>query len=285
MPRNFGWLSVPGESERVATLLGVRSFTQAHPSLMGQGKNRTVLLYRAAERVMGQPLDAGPQRSGDCTGWAMASAIDLRASAEVEWDQPEIYGWERRACVEWIYAIGREIGDYLGDNGGGCMVAWAAMAVRRFGVIGRHALGQPYVGTRSDRWGKTGAPRKFLKIARVHRAEVLPVHSYDEACDAIAAGRPVVVGSNVGFEGKRDKQGFIRRREVWHHALVFVGLRSDRGGGLLVKNHSGPQEHKGEPMGPYEIPDSSWWVHPPDAAAMIRCQDCWCVTGFSGYRD
>lgn len=254
------------------------------PHLRGTGAGKNVLLYEAARQVMGRDLDPGPQRIGDCVSWGWGGAVDLLACVQIETGGlPQEFGWDLRTCTEAVYALSRvEYGNLDGSYSDGSVGSWAAEAVSKGGTLSRRRLGD-YDPKRAKTWGAKGLPDDLEPEARNQLVRTVTlVTSYEQARDAIANGYPVPICSGVGFEGRRDSEGFIRRRGSWAHCMKLVATRDDGRPGLLCLNSWG-NDHAGEPKGEYDIPDNGWWISPEDCNAILRERDSYAVSQFMGY--
>lgn len=263
---------------------GTPTFADRAPHLIGTGAGKTVLLYEAARQVMGQDLDPGPQKIGDCVSWGWSGSVDLVACVQIATGgMPQQFNWDLRTCTEATYALSRvEYGNLDGSYSDGSVGSWAAEAVSKGGTLSRKRLG-PYDPQRAKQWGAKGLPDDLEPEARQQLVKTVAlVTTYEQARDAIANGYPVAVCSGVGYEGKRDQDGFIRRRGSWAHCMKYVACRDDGKPGLLQAQSWG-LDHAGEPKGQYDIPDNCWWVTPEDANAQLREQDSFALSQFMGY--
>lgn len=286
-----GWLDKPAKVEDFLASLPKPTYADAASHLTGTGADKVVLLYEASRKVMGQDLDPGPQKIGDCVSWGWSGCIDLIACLDVLAGQSEIYSWENRTCTEAIYGLSRvEYGDFDGSYQDGSVGAWAAKAVTKGGTLGRELLG-PYDPKRAKDWGAKGLPNDLEKAAAEHRVlSVVQVKGFQQARDLIANGYPIAVCSNVGFETgngspsltKRDAQGFSAPRRTWNHCMKFVASRDDQRPGLLCYQSWGTTSASG-PKGDYDIPNASWWVDADVCDKMLRQGDSFALSQFSGY--
>jgi len=164
----------------------------------------------------------------NCVSMGSAYAVDaLRAIQCVNGQS----SWVAETATEVIYAMSRvEIGGGALGGGDGSTGAWAAQAVKKLGTIVRQKYGSidltTYSPERARQWGmpRAGCPDELEPIAREHLVKTVSlVRTWDELCDAIAAGYPVTIASNVGFDGQssRDSDGFLRQSGSWAHQMCF----------------------------------------------------------------
>lgn len=245
------------------------------------GKGEIRLLYKDWEEATGyeyRPRDQGS--SDDCVGQAVATAIDIRTatqSLEGPYRVPQF-----KVDASSIYGLSRiEIGNTKWKAGS--KVSWGLEAVSEYGVLYRknylyagYDLSK-YDPKKSLEWGKNGLPDTLEKIAKFNPLiSYYPVRSYEEVRDAIVAGYPVVVGSNVGFyksywqpkKGERDRHGFSQRRGVWKHAMVFVGIDDKNKKGACCLNSWGSKWVTGPTR--LNQPKGSFWVHPQTVDIMVK---------------
>jgi hypothetical protein len=282
--QHFGWLNRPKEVERFLSTLATPLFADAGAHLKDTGKGKTVLLYEAARKVMGQDLDPGPQKIGDCVSWGWGGAVDLLACVEVLAGERETYSWDLRTCTEAVYALSRvEFGNLDGSYEDGSVGAWAAAAAAKGGYLSRQKLG-PYDPKRAKAWGAKGLPDEYEAEAKTHVVETVSlVKSYEEARDLIANGYPVPVCSDQGFSMTRDAKGFCRPQGTWNHCMKFVAASDDSARpGLLCDQSWGPDTPDG-PKGDFDIPDNSFWVEAQTVTRMLRQGDSYAIAGFKGY--
>jgi len=278
-----GWINDPKEVERILATLPTPLFADAAPHLKHTGDDKTVLLYEAARKVMGQDPDPGPQKIGDCVSWGYACGVDLIACIEVLKGEAEEYSWDRRAATEAIYALSRvEYGNLDGSYQDGSVGAWAAAAVTKGGTLSRTKLGA-YDPQRAKQWGAKGLPDELEPEAKQHTVTTAAlVKTFEEARDAIANGYPVPVCSGQGFTMTRDAQGFCTPRGSWAHCMCFIGAIAGSRPGLLCKQSWGKNTPSG-PLGDIDIPDCCFWVEAATCTRMLREGDSFALSQFNGY--
>lgn len=282
-----GWVKNEAESERLVATLAAPGVRSAAPDLAGYGVGKTALLYEAFRRAWGRDFDDGPQRIGDCVSWGASRVYDLAGVMQVLAGKPERYDWEDRACTEVVYALSRvEIGQGR-IRGDGSVGMWAAEALKRYGHLSRRLMGA-YDPARARAWGYSGLPDAHEPEAARHKADWVPVRTYEEARDLIAAGHGVAVCSSVGFENgpggrtRRDAAGFASARGRWPHCMAFIGSRDDGRPGLLCSNQWAREMVEG-PKGDHDIPANCWWVEPKVCDRMLSEEDSFAVTLVGGY--
>jgi hypothetical protein len=286
-----GWLDRPEQVEAFLGQLPKPTYADAAGHLTGTGASKVVLLYEAARKVMGQDLDTGPQKIGDCVSWGWSGCTDLVACLDALAGQNEAYSWGNRVCTEAIYGLSRvEYGDFDGSYQDGSVGAWAAQAVTKGGTLGRELLGQ-YDPKRAKEWGAKGLPHDLEVAAAQHRVvSVVQVKDFQQARDLIANGYPIAVCSNVGFETgngspaltRRDSKGFSKPHGRWNHCMKFVASRDDERPGLLCYQSWGNASADG-PKGDYDIPNASWWVDADVCEKMLKQGDSFALSQFDGY--
>lgn len=279
-----GWIKDETQVEAVLSRLPMPFFSAAAADLSGTGAGKTVLLYEACRKVMGRDHDPGPQKIGDCVSWGWSGCVDILACLEALRDGLEEFSWELRTCTEAMYALSRvEFGNFDGSYEDGSVGAWASEAASKGGTLSRKRLGE-YDPQRAKEWGAKGLPNDLEPEARQHLVKTVSmVTSFEQARDAIANGYPVAVCSGVGFNGKRDSAGFIRRRGGWNHCMKFIGSDDQGRPGLLNANSWG-NDHADEPKGAHDIPANCWWVDAEDCDRMLKERDSFALSQFDGYK-
>jgi len=274
-----------------ASLGPMGQFKTAAPAIQDSGKGKIVLLHEFYREVVDPQCRSHNQGNyGTCVsqGWGMG--VDVLQASEIKAGKREKFA--AKASTEYIYAISRvEIGRGGCGWGDGSNGAWAAEGVVKYGTLhrmkyldGKYDLTN-YSGEISRRWGapRAGAPDELEPIGKEHPVKtVSPVRSYEEARDAIANGYPVPVCSNYGFRSVRDKDGFARPSGSWSHCMLFVSVDDEYSRpGLLCWNSwgedwiSGPTRHN--------QPSGSFWVDAEVADAMLRQDDSYAMSGYTGF--
>jgi hypothetical protein len=262
-------------------------FCTAAAPLSDTGKGKVVLLWKAWEAVNKRTMEPLEQVIGECVSFAWGRAIDVLSSVEIHL-RSEAEQYLADCATEWIYGTSRVIqGGGRLRNSDGSLGSWAQAAVKENGTLIRKDYGNGvdltrHSGERAKDWGFRGLPFEMEKIADEHPVETTAlVTSYEEARDSIANGYPVAVCSGVGFDMKRDSEGFCRRKGSWAHAMLFCGVDdSYKRPGLLCQNSWGNYVDGGKR---HEQPDGSFWVDADVADAMLRQNDSYALSGFKGY--
>lgn len=262
------------------------SFASTGHEIYGSGEGKTVCLWLALEKLLGQ-FPVHEQTIGDCVSHGFGTGIDVLQAVEIQSGDNE--RWVAETATESIYSISRvERGKRQLGRGDGSVGAWAADAVSKWGVLqrvqyGRHDLRQ-YSGQLAKQWGWDGLPDDLESKAKPFAVGVTSlVTTYEQARDAIANGYPVAVCSDQGFDDRRDSEGFARAIGSWAHCMVFIGV-DDTGKrpGLLCMNSWGRHWISG----PKRLgqPDGSFWVDAQVANRMLgRNPDSWALGRFAGY--
>jgi len=282
-----GWIDDPAAVDQVVSQLSHPILGDDLPHLADSGKDKTVLLHKAVERIF-DTYPIGYQQIGDCVSFGCGYAVLALMCVEIviggeQEDVPAI------VATEPIYAGSRvEVGGGRLGYGDGSIGAWAAKWVTEWGILLRQKYGAidltEYSGRRAKDWGgpRAGCPDELEPIAREHPVrEVTKVTSYEEARDAIANGYPVSVASMQGFASRRDDAGFARASGRWAHQMYFVACDDVSRPGLLCVNSwgrnwiSGPKRH-GQP-------DGSFWVDADVADRMLGAGDSFAYASCEGF--
>jgi len=266
--------------------------TNLNESIKGSGKGKTVLLWKALERVMGQKLVPHNQKAPDCVSQGFALGVDFVSAIQIVLERkPEM--WKGKAATEPIYGGSRvEIGGYTG-RGGGSTGHWGAEWISRYGILLRQEYPGGYDFTTYDaqksvEYGRTGCPDALEPLTKLHPVKKVAIcRSYSDLRDCIANGHPVVVCSNVGFgNGKvcrRDSEGFLtRKRKPWMHCMMFGGYDDKyRRPGALCINSWGYGWIEGPTR--LEQPAGSFWIDAKTVDYMLRQGDSFALSAYVGY--
>jgi len=256
---NAGWIS-PQEGQR-----SIASFETVAPNLTGTATPQQVVLYPALTHVWGK-LKWSMQLADECVGWAFAGSVDILACIDVLTGARAGYTQDQRTSTEAIYAMSRERAGWTAADPAGSRAVFAAWVVTNQGTISRQdvmAIGHGTWGAHDYRrlyaWVNSGLPAAVVNQAAQQKiAGTAPVANFSEACDAIANGYPVTVGSLVGLTRKRDQQGFCRASGAeLPHCMKFIGYQKGLRPGLLCMDSLIP--HEG-PKVPADLPDGCFWV-------------------------
>jgi hypothetical protein len=173
-------------------------------------------------------------------------------------------------------------------NQDGSVGAWAAAAVKQYGVLPETAPNCPkYSGQVARQWGRSGPPKEFLDVGKRSVADVRAVTTWDEAVTAIATGHAIAVCSDYGFEKIQEKNGRIEgvRKGQWPHCMCFIGFDATPGiEALYCWNSWGDDAHA--PAESYARLDGAqpggFWILKKDASGMLAQKDSFTVD-FDGF--
>ena len=223
----------------------------------------------------------------NCVSHGAANAVDILRAIQTATGKGQ---WLAETASEVIYALSRvEIGHGQLGSGDGSVGAWAAEACRTYGTLLRQVYGKydltKYDGNRAKSWGmpNAGLPNDLEPAAHEHLVRsVTLVKTWEDLCDAIAAGYPVTVASNQGFTSTRDSEGFARPSGTWGHQMVFWAADdlSPRKG-ALIENSWGPNWITGPTT--YDQPPGSFWADKSVVEHMLAMQDSWAYSDYEGF--
>jgi hypothetical protein len=280
-----GWINDPQAVAAVLQALPKPLFAESAGHLLA-GPAEDVFLWDAARRVTGGPLPAHDQDGvGCCVGEGFSSAVEYLQCVEIALGGES--GVFEPIASEAIYALSRvEIGGgrVVGD---GSVGAWAARAVREFGVLPRQRFSRydltQFDPARARDWGRRGLPDNLEPEARRHPVRTVSlVRSFAEARAALAHGYPVAVCSDQGFTLTRDAGGFCSPLGRWGHCMCFIGATSRPRPGLCCLQSWGPKTPSG-PIGLGDHPAWSFWVDAEIADRMLEQGDSWALSAFDGF--
>jgi hypothetical protein len=288
-PLHCGWIDDLDARQAFVKTQSTPFLSQQYGDIKGSGKGKIVLLNKFFEEVIAAPLKPHYQEIGDCVSHAFGLGVDVLTSVRMQmFNLPE--KWITKCATEIIYAGSRiEVGKGR-VRGDGSMGVWASQFIKEWGVLLRQTYlnGKydytDYSGSVARRLGKTGVPDKLEPLCREHPVKTCSiVRSWEECRDAVANGYPVAMCSNLGFNTRRDKDGFLTRsRRPWYHAMVILGIDDAyKRSGALVQNSwgsnwvSGPTRH--------DQPAGSFWVDANVIDRGMRQGDSIALSGYVGY--
>ncbi|MEO1063729.1 MAG: hypothetical protein AAFZ07_20115 [Actinomycetota bacterium] len=248
---------------------------------------RDVRLWKAAVTLLdGEHLPNYPQQTGDCVSFSVKNAVDHLSLNQIARDP--FRPWEFRTVFPpYIYGTSRvQVG--LGKlRGEGSLVAWAAKAVRDYGVLATDAENCPeYSGRIAKTWGRRGPPEEFLEVGkRTPVRGIARVETAGDVRDALCNGYPVAIGSRFGTKNRsireRDGRMVARRDGSWSHALCVLAYDGSVDPPLFyILNSWGPSAHP-EPL--QDEPPGGFWITWDDMDRMARDGDGWTFSDFAGF--
>ena len=242
---------------------------------------------------MGSPFVPHNQGAPDCVSQAAALGVDVLGAVQIVTKRmPQ--RWSGKVATEPIYGGSRvEVGGFDG-LGGGSTGHWAAEWLARYGVLLRQEYpgGHDYTtysAAKAVELGRSGCPDALEPIAKLHPIKKTAIcTSYEDLCDLIYNGAPVVVCSNVGFGStrsrlRRDSQGFLtRKRAPWNHAMLFPAYDDEfERRGALCFNSWGEEWIYGPTRGPQ--PAGTFWIDANTVTAMLRQGDSFAYSSYVGF--
>jgi len=298
---DFGWADLPAEAAACTAAIAREQpfppyFSDSEAHAVPVRGDKDVLLWEAERKVRGRLMPSWNQRrAGTCVsfGWARGgNDLVMQAAADGLIEAPA-----SDLATEPVYALSRvEVGGGR-ISGDGSVGAWAAKAVRDWGMIlrgvhGRYDLSE-YSESLSRQWGRTGLPDDLEPVARQKPIRgVALVRTGQEAWDAGGSGYPVPVCSNRGFTSRYD-QGFCDPSGSWNHCMVFRGRVTARRGGRLVRALpcqnswggyiQGERSYEDADGNRRELPEGCFLVDLEVADRMLRQADSFAVSSIEGF--
>lgn len=276
------------EVDRVLGYLPHPIFGAAAYPIRDSGAGKVVLLYKFLEAQCGGRFPVHTQTIGDCEGHGWGLSIDLVKAAQIAAGAAEEFTGE--TATEVLYAGSRvEIGHGQCGTLDGSVGAWVAQFAHDYGTLVRAKYPSidltTYSGDLAQRLGmpRVGVPDDLEPTVREHPVRTTSlISTYEEARDAIANGYAIAVSSTVGFQAKRDRDGFARAEGKWPHCMCFGGVDDSSGRpGLLCINSWGPSWISGPTR--LDQPAGSFWVDADVVNAMLRMNDSFAPSGYVGY--
>ena len=139
-------------------------------------------------------------------------------------------------------------------------------------------------------WGRSQTPQELRNIGKRHQIRLATdVDNHEVARDFINNGYPLWVCSGLGWENKRDANGYSRRSRGWAHSWIVAGY-DDRqsthelyGNALALFVHDWWKWNKGGRRirgTQIDIPHGCFWF---DAPLLDQC-DVTAVSNLSGWK-
>ncbi len=304
MESNFtgpeGWHYDPAEVERIIMLqpAHARAFKTAAPQIFGTDWKDT-WLWVWEDALFGKTLPAFLQTRGTCVSQAIARAIQDQIGLNIVMRvKPE--EWKAGVATEPIYGGSRiEVGRGQLGRGEGSVGAWGWEWVKKWGVLFRLNYGPGLDLTMPNdevavKWGtqSSGVPTELETIARERPVDIItPISNVEELAVSITNSYGAAVGSQQGFTGRRDTNGFDRPSGTWSHEMYFRGVLNVKGNrhAIAVQQSWGNQ-----PVGPdivtletgeqVKLPQGVFLIDFSVADSMIkRGRDCFTGAGVRGF--
>lgn len=281
-----GWLPNDELMDELVSSLENPYFEVAGSALKGSGKNKSIFLYEAFTKV-GIPYPKPLQTSApDCVSQSCSLAVDTLKVVEILSGQREEF-LSRTAC-EYIYSVSRMlIGAGRLGRGGGSINGWALKGIKQYGVLRRQKYGKvdltTYSSSRAVDWGNQKLPQTLTDIGKEFNiGEFTQIKNFEQACDSLINGYPIVVASNQGFSRTRDKFGFCRPEGNWNHSMGCTGYKDDSRPAVVI-NNSWPGYLSG-PATDYKLPESSFFCDAETFNKMAARGDTFALCDFNGYQ-
>ena len=260
-------------------MMGMQAFCDAAPHLMMGDTPADILLYKAWKDTLGAYPTYPAQAIGDCESFGHGHGNDLLQCIEAATEGIEF----EETCTEALYGAGREKANMLRSWGDGCYGGAMVAAMTEIGMVPRKFVGA-YSGQRAKSWGYSGIPKNVRDEAAKYKLGTSAlVTTTDEAIASLAAGKPVSVSSNQGFQGgrngfNRDSQGICEAGGTWGHCMLIVGRISSDGTDTLVISQSwGDQGQPGGPQ-PFDLPDFCFRARRSVVDRMLALRDSYSLS-------
>ena len=306
VPVHTGWCK-PTHEERTAALAIIKEqqggldpdFSKlAKAAIDAKDDNNPVFFWLAETQVLKKIIPVWDQgQIGSCVSHGTGRAVQylllfqIASGANEDWPGAEV-------CREAIYGGSRvQIGG--GRLGGdGSVGAWAAQWMQKYGVVFYQKypsvdLATGYDVGRCRSWGNSGCPKALEDVAKTHPVKTVAiVKTSDELWTAIGNGYPVAPCSGVGYTMSRGVDAFCARSGSWAHCMCFVGryVHPSKGKCFIIQNSwgnylrdSNDQLSVAGRTDRVQIPQGCFSVTAADADVMVREQDSFAYSSFTGF--
>jgi len=243
-------------------------------------------------------------QTSSCTGNARSIQLALELATQIVADG-DPHDFPAMPAAEIQYALGLELEGSLGSDSGcsgsalvECAEVYGAgyqMLMAGEDCSTGNAAGEDLAAwqRRLLRYVRDGVPLALKPWLRGKRSEAhARIETTDQAWAALGHGYPIILCSNVSYDGARGAEGVIRRTgSAWPHAMCCSSRRTSAKYGRLFLVHN--SWTPAWTSGPYWLdqPVGSFWIREDDLADMLVCQwsrrmtvrDCWISTGARGF--
>jgi len=224
-----GWVDDPkAVGEVLGSLPNPLLRTTRYCSDLVKTEHRDILPWAIEESVLGRRLKAHYQARGTCVSQGWSRGIEHLIQAEIQNGERE--EWKAQVLPAAIYGLSRvEVGGGR-LRGDGSVGAWAAKAVRNYGVLLRIRYpGFDCRGPDDEKyaidWGRRGLPDALEPIAKNHFvSDVSLVNDADVGLGCLYNLKPIPICSNQGFTTTRDEYGMCRPKGTWNHCMLASGV-------------------------------------------------------------
>ncbi len=263
-------------------------FAQARPGLKGYGKNATVLLWTAEEKLWNQTLPAESQNRGTCVSRGTKTACQDSLNWAIS--TGELLGGPTLVAYEPIYGGARiQIGRGSLGRSDGAIGAYAAQYVHDYGLVQRGVYGTIDLSRSHEDlaviWGNPGhgVPASIVSESSAYKVKAcFRCQTADDIADAIAAGYGVAFCSNVIWGSVRDGDGMCRPSGSGGHCEAVRGVFVDwKGRRCFVRQQSWGEHPNGPPyvrlMGGrlVKLPQGAYGAYEGDMASALRTGEAW----------
>jgi hypothetical protein len=277
---SMGWLDNPAAVRAVIRTDGIKPVSDHLKGKRKQPVRTDLSLY--LKKVFGNSWFLHQGLCGSCVAQCVALSCDtLAAIRTVEYHENLKPG---RTDPMTIY-IGSRV--EIGGNSlpyAGTYVAWAAKYVKDYGTVIQAKYPEMDLSQydASVCCGKTGGVPPGIKAIAKNRQvkSYAHVRTFDELALAIESGYPVIVSSNVGFDRRRDADGFSPANQIWGHCLTALGVRHDRPGALMA--NSWGAYYTGGPKG---MSAATKWVDKDTVNRMLAQGDSFALADLENWNE
>lgn len=289
IPGLCGWAGEEKASQAFEELKGqfvpfVIWDTQQKAEAVSQDKRS--VLWDASLKVLGKHIPNIQQQIGDCVSFGAANAVMyLQCVQAATGKDPIKY---RPVFQPYIYGTSRVLvgSNQLGCNSDGSVGAWAAAAVKKYGVLFSDEPNVPaYSGSVAKQWGcRKAAFDRFIDIADDYPVQsIAQVRTWQQVRDALVNGYPVTVASGQGFQMRgvvRDGKLFGVPSGRWAHQMCFIGYDPEPKPCFYCLNSWGPNAHG---KCPDDAPPGGFWVDSATVQRMVQAGDSFAFSAFKGF--
>ena len=224
----------------------------------------------------------------NCVAFGAERAINYTLCAQIANGDPSEHTY---MVQEAIYGLSRvEIGKRELGRGDGSIGAWAADAVRKYGILKRGTYLDnkydltKYNTTRCRDWGWNGLPDALEPVAKIYPVkETTLVTNWLDCKKALVQGYSLSVASDQGFSMRRNNNGICKAGGTWYHQMCICGYATIDGEEYgRIDNSWGSNAHTG-PTGPGNPGPEGFYAHWKVIEYMLKQKDSFAFSGVTGF--
>jgi hypothetical protein len=136
-------------------------------------------------------------------------------------------------------------------------------------------------------WARSqkGVPKSLEKVAQQNPLlmAVKIDGGWDQATDCLSQGYPVMIGSSIGYNSRRNSSGLLEQGGSWNHATLLWGYDTKSATEVGCIANSWPRNWISGPTYKYKAPSSGFWTEARNVDRMLRQGNSYALSDIYGY--